>query len=95
MPKASRLGGHFERLIKVTEQVLYKSLETKSLNWSELEEVLQDVEINLINRPCIQKDIQHSILTPKSMILGRDTKMVDKNMIKIRKKILVGKNEKH
>ena len=35
------------------------------------------------NRPLtyIEEDIQRPILTPNSMILGRDTKMVDGNMI--------------
>ena len=55
----------------------------RSLRWSELEEVLLDVEINMNNRPLtyIEEDIQRPILTPNSMILGRDTKMVDGNMI--------------
>ena len=54
-----------------------------SLRWSELEEVLSNVEINMNNRPLtyIEEDIQRPILTPNSMILGRDTKMVDGNMI--------------
>ena len=83
MPKAPRWGGHFERLIGVIKQALYKSLGRRSLRWSELEEVLLDVEINM-NRPLtyIEEDIQRPILTPNSMILGRDTKMVDGNMIK-------------
>ena len=42
-----------------------------------------DVEINMNNRPLtyIEEDIQRSILTPNSMILGRNTKIVDGNMI--------------
>ena len=53
-----------------------------SLRWSELEDVLLDVEINMNNRPLtyIEEDIQRPILTPNSMILGRDTKMVHGNM---------------
>ena len=52
-----------------------------SLRWSELEEVLLDVEINMNNRPLTytEEDIQRPILTPNSMVLG--TKMVDGNMI--------------
>ena len=36
-----------------------------------------------MNRPFtyIEEDIQRPILTPNSMILGRDTNMVDGNMI--------------
>ena len=63
------------------KQALYKSLGKTSLRWSELEEVLLDVEINMNNRPLTytEEDIQRSILTPNSMVLG--TKMVDGNMI--------------
>ena len=79
LPKAPWWGGHFERLIGVIKQALYKSLGRTSLRWSELEDVLLDVEINMNNRPLtyIEEDIQRPILTPNSMILGRDTKMVD------------------
>ena len=65
------------------KQALYKSLGRTSLRWSKLKEVLLDVEINMNNRPLtyIEEDIQRPILTPNSMILGRDTKMVDGNMI--------------
>ena len=51
------------------------------MRWSELEEVLLDVEINMNNRPLTytEEDIQRPILTPNSMVLG--TKMVDGNMI--------------
>ena len=78
MPKAPWWGGHFESLIWVIKQAIYESLGRTSLRWSELEEVLLDVEINM-NRPLtyIEEDIQRPILTPNSMILGRDTKMVD------------------
>ena len=83
MPKAPWWGGHFERLIGVIKQALYKSLGRTSLRWSKLEDVLLDVEINMNNRPLtyIEEDIQRSILTPNSMILGRNTKIVDGNMI--------------
>ena len=83
MPKAPWWGGHFERLIGVIKRALYKSLKKTSLRSSELEEVLLDIEIDMDSRPLtyIEEDIQRPILTPNSMILGRDTKMVDGNMI--------------
>ena len=83
LPKAPWWGGHFERLIGVIKQALYKPLGRTSLRWSELEEVLLGVEINMNNRPFthIEEDIEYPILTPDNMILGRDTKMVDGNMI--------------
>ena len=83
MPKAPWWGGHFERLIGVIKQTLYKSLGRTNLRWSELEEVLLDVEINLNNKPLtyVEEDIQYPILTTNSMILGRETKMVEGNMV--------------
>ena len=51
LTKAPWWGGHFERLIGVIKQALYKSLGRTSLRWSELQEVLLDVEINMNNRP--------------------------------------------
>ena len=83
MPKAPWWGGYFTRLIGMIKQALDKSLRRTSLRWSKLEEVLLDVEINMTNRPLtyIEEDIQCPILTPNSMLLGRDTKMIDRNMI--------------
>ena len=73
------MGGHFERLIGVIKQAVYKSLGRTSLLLGELEEVLLDVEINMNSRPLtyikrtyIEKDIQCPILTTNNMILGRD-----------------------
>ena len=83
MPKALRWGGHFEELIGKIQQTLSKLLGRASLRWSRLEEVQLDVEIDGNNRPLtyIEEDIRYPILTQNSMILGRDTKMVDGNMI--------------
>ena len=77
LPKAPWWGWHFERLIGVTKQALYRSL-----RWSELE-VLLDVETNINNRPLtyIEENIKNPILTPNSTIPGRDTKILDGNMI--------------
>ena len=49
------------------------------LTWSELEEVLLDVEVNLNNRPLtyIEEDFEHLVLTPNTMTLGRDIKLPD------------------
>ena len=72
------------------KQPLYKCLGKTSLCWSELEEALLDVEINMNNRSLtyIEEDIQRPFLTPNSMILGRDSKMVDGNMIENEEKDL-------
>ena len=67
LPRAPWWGGHFERLIGLTKQSLFKSLGKTSLSWNELESVLLDVEVNLNNRPLsyIEDNIQYPILTPK------------------------------
>ena len=49
------------------------------LTWSELEDVLLDVEVKLNNRPLtyIEEDLKCSVLTPNFKILGRDIKLPD------------------
>ena len=81
LPRAPWWGGHFERLIGLTKQSLFKSLGKTSLSWNELESVLLDVEVNLNNRPLtyIEDDIQYQILTPISMLLGQDTVMLEED----------------
>ena len=44
-------GGGFERLIGLFKRAFYKSIENGTLNWSELEEVVLDIEMALNNRP--------------------------------------------
>ena len=80
------------------KQALCKLLGTTSLRWSKLEKVLLDVEINMNNRPVtyIEEDIQYPILTPNSMVHGRDTKMVDGNMVEDKEEDLSWrKRQKH
>ena len=48
--KVPWLRSQFESLIGVTKQALNKSLGRTNLCWSELEEVLLDVETNLNHR---------------------------------------------
>ena len=68
-------------MIGLTKQSLFKSLEKTSLSWNELEPVLLDVEVNLNNRPLtyIEDDMQYPILTSNSMLLGRDTVMLEED----------------
>ena len=99
LPRAPWWGGHFERLIGLTKQSLFKSLGKTSLSWNELESVLLDVEVNLNSQPLtyIEDDIQYPILTPNIMVLGLDTVMLeedleeedDKNSWKKRQKYIV------
>lgn len=60
-------GGQYELLTGLTKQSLYKFSGKLLLIWSELEEVLLDVEVKLNNRPLtyIKEDLEYSVLTPK------------------------------
>ena len=44
-------GGQFERMVSFVKSSLYKSVGKSNLKWSELEEVLTDLEVILNNRP--------------------------------------------
>ena len=52
------------------------------LTWSELKEVLLDFEVSLNNQPLtyIEEDLEYSVLTTNSMILGRDIKLPDDSL---------------
>ena len=51
------------------------------LTWLELEEVLLDIEVNLNNRPspCIEEDLEYSVLIQNSFILERHIKLPDES----------------
>ena len=71
-------GGQFEHLIGLTKQSFCKSIGSQ-LTYNELEQILLYVEINLNNRPltCVGDNIQLNVLTPDSMILGRDVTTIN------------------
>ena len=47
------------------------------------------------NRPLTYTEEQYPILTPNSMILGRDTKMVDENMVEDKEDLGWQKRQKY
>ena len=63
-------GGQFERLIGLFKGSLYKSIGNGLLSWTELPEVLLDVEVALNDRSLeyVEDDIQLPILTPSSLL---------------------------
>ena len=79
VPRAPWWGGQFEQLIGLIKASLYKTIGKAQLNWAELEEILLDIEIILNNRSLtyIEEEIDHSILTPNSLILERDVNFSD------------------
>ena len=70
LSRAPWWGGQFERLIGLVKSALNKTIGNGLLWWKELQEVLQDVEITLNNRPLsdLEDDVQMPLLTPNAML---------------------------
>ena len=66
-------GGHFEKMVGLVKQSLYKATRYANLNLNELEEILLDIEINLNNRPLtyLEDDVAFPVLTSNSLIFGQ------------------------
>ena len=70
LSRAPWWGGQYERLIGVVKQALYKTIGNGLLSWTELENIILDVEVTLNNRPLgyvEDDDIQLPILTPNTL----------------------------
>ncbi|XP_028419027.1 uncharacterized protein LOC114544609 [Dendronephthya gigantea] len=70
LSRAPWWGGQFERLIGLFKRAFHKSIGNGTLEWSELEDVVLDIEVTLNNRPLgyVDEDIQQPVLTPNSML---------------------------
>ncbi|PFX15899.1 hypothetical protein AWC38_SpisGene19865 [Stylophora pistillata] len=66
-------GGQLERMEGLAKGALYKLTGNGLPSWTELEEVLLDIEVALNNRPLsyVDVDIQLPILTPSSFLYGQ------------------------
>ena len=73
LSRAPWWGGQFERMVRVVKGALYKCIGNGLLSWTELQEVLLDIEVALNNRPLsyMDVDIQLAILTPISLLYGQ------------------------
>ena len=73
LSRAPWWGGQFERMVGLVKRALYKSIGGANLSWSELEEVILDVEITLNNRPLtyLEDDVQVPTLTPHAMMFSQ------------------------
>ena len=69
LSRAPWWGGQFERLVGLVKQALYKAIGNGCLGWTELQDVLLDVEVTLNNRPLgyLEDDIEVPVLTPNSI----------------------------
>ena len=65
LTKAPWWGGQFERMIGLVKQAFNKSVGNGTLTWSELQDVLLDVEVALNNRPLsyVEEDVRLPVLT--------------------------------
>jgi hypothetical protein len=70
LSRAPWWGGQFERLIGVFKNAFRKSVGNGNLSWTELEEVVLDIEITINNRPLsyVEDDVELPILTPNSIL---------------------------
>ena len=70
-------GGQFKRMVGLVKRALYKSNRGAILTWSELEEVILDVEITLDDRPLtyLEDDVQLPNLTPYAMMFGQPNQL--------------------
>ncbi|XP_066029903.1 uncharacterized protein [Pocillopora verrucosa] len=77
LSRAAWWGGQFERLIALVKTALNKTIGCGMLTWTELCEVVLDVEIALNNRPLcyVEDDIQLPVLTPNSLLFLRSNQL--------------------
>ena len=73
LTKAPWWGGQFERMIGLVKQAFNKSVGNGTLTWSELQDVLLEVEVALNNRPLsyVEEDVQLPVLAPNMLQFGR------------------------
>ena len=73
-PTQSALVGRIERLIGLVKKSLFKVIEGTKLKFSELEEIILDVEVALNNKPLsyVEDDLQFPLLTLNVMLFGKD-----------------------
>ena len=83
IPKAPWLGGKFELLVSLIKARLYSTIWKTQVTWSELGELLPNIEITLNNRPLGNTEEAYSILTSNTLILGCDVNFPN-NAVKVK-----------
>ena len=75
------MGGFFERLIEVMKFALSKAIEKASLTFSELEEILLDVECFMNNRPLVYlgEEFEDRTITPNILLSSEPAKFLEDN----------------
>ena len=77
LSRAPWWGGQFERLIGLFKQAFFKTIGGGMLSWTELCEVVLEVETQLNRRPLsyVEDDIQFPLLTPASFLFQRSNRL--------------------
>ena len=71
--QSTPVGRSIERMVGLVKRAFNKTVGNGMLTWSELQDVLLDVEVTMNNRPLsyVEEDIQLPILTPNLLQFGR------------------------
>ena len=79
LSRAPWWGGQFERMVGLVKRSLQKTIGNGFLTWTELEEVILDVEVAVNNRPLsyVEDDVQLPILTPHSLLFGQPNALLE------------------
>ena len=75
------VGWAVQEKIGLVKQAFNKSVGNGTLTWSELQDVLLDVEVALNNRPLsyVEEDVQLPVLTPNMLQFSRPNLLPDDN----------------
>ena len=85
LSRAPWWGGQFERLIGIVKTAMYKVIGGATLSWSELNEVILDVETQVNRRPLgyVEDDVELPILTPASLMFQRTNQLPEEQAWRI------------
>ena len=77
LSRAPWWGGQFERLVAVIKGAFYKTVGGGTLKWTELAEVILDVETQINRRPLtyVEDDVELPLLTPQTFLYQRSTQL--------------------
>ncbi|XP_068708134.1 uncharacterized protein [Montipora foliosa] len=80
LSRAPWWGGQFERLVGLFKRAFYKVIGGGMLTWSELSEVVLDVETHLNRRPLsyVKDDVQLPLLTPSSFLFQKSIRLPER-----------------
>ena len=82
LTRAPWWGGQFERLAGVFKRAFYKTIGGEMLSWTELCEVVIEVETQLNQRPLsyVEDDVQLLLLTPASFLFQKSNRLLEQEL---------------